>query len=500
MKAESKLLSQKLSDLRVSVETDVSNAATLYNRKVYELNLVSKKLQSLQTAYDSLVPYAKRVASTIPSSSSTTAAPLLNTSSSTSVALGVSALQAQLRDAHSRNEYLQQMLDEAKGENVAMRSQYLNRVEERRDETQALLKNYGQRDRLRTRVASLRLVARRVLYSLHTLPLRKAFMKWVGHSSNNQLSSSYEQNYHINLLNIENEKLGHELRREQATNRSLEGRLQSLGSPQKMPPKEKEDMRVIGVKMELDRMRKKYQNVVLENQSLKIQEERAREAEDILRLQLLNTSRGLNYGYNHVGDVDRSTDAHRTINRNVSNSADNDTRGSRPPTSTYSSYASNDGSPTRVHARLPARLPVKGPPTSDNRSPPPRRTSPKSSSRTSPKSPRRTSPKSSSRNFLGFGVRRLEESNVEFTNISNSNINNNGFANDNNYSKGGNNKSSTSFKRGSFFGTYRGTGGRKEENKQDDISWSRSNKDVLERVHLQQQNGFRGKERRNYMF
>ena len=48
MKAESKLLSQKLSDLRVSVETDVSNAATLYNRKVYELNLVSKKLQSLQ--------------------------------------------------------------------------------------------------------------------------------------------------------------------------------------------------------------------------------------------------------------------------------------------------------------------------------------------------------------------------------------------------------------------------------------------------------------------
>ena len=546
MKQSNSNISKELSMLRANVKEDISNAKTMYNRKVYELDAMSKKLFSLQAAYDALVPYAKRMAvqassptsnfSTLMSSSSTSSSSVtsssftaLDTTSRSTLMQGVGELQQQLKDAHARNVHLQQMVEEANGESTAMRAQYLQRVGEHRDETSALLKNHGQRDRLRTRHAALRLVGRRIYYALHTMPLRRSFMKWIGHTSKDFMKQkNHQTKYQMNRLTIENDELGRHLRREQATNRSLQGRLQAHSSysqstaaaslvDTRSVDTRSVDMRSVGttrerktngLEMELDRVRNNYRQLVLENQKYKISEERAREAENIIRKQLENLNHGLNYGnaINRGGGGNStngntsfrgSTAGYNSSSQNNNNSAvsnsaaaatrlpksqmsvsgiplsqrsrnttdNNNVRWSRPPSSVLYSASSTASSAAASAAAPSSYTSTPGPPTSDNRPPPPplQQTPPQS-----------VSPQSMSRSVLGFGVTRIETKN-DRNDQDNSNRNRN-------------NEKSSSFRRGSFFGTYQGAGGRIEE-KKDSIQWAHSKKDMLERVHLQESRG-----------
>jgi len=112
-----------------------------------------------------------------------------------------------------------------------MRSQYLAKVEEFQEEKRALLQSHGDRVFLKSRHASLSLLARRVLYVLHTNPIRRAFIKWTGHANATTLHHLRNVNHLTNTkLSSRNDELGHALRREQAMNRSLEGRLASQAS------------------------------------------------------------------------------------------------------------------------------------------------------------------------------------------------------------------------------------------------------------------------------
>jgi hypothetical protein len=112
-----------------------------------------------------------------------------------------------------------------------MRSQYLAKVEEFQEEKRALLQSHGDRIFLKSRHASLSLLARRVLYVLHTNPIRRAFIKWTGHAHATTLQHLRKVNHRTNTtLSSRNDELGHALRREQAMNRSLEGRLASQAS------------------------------------------------------------------------------------------------------------------------------------------------------------------------------------------------------------------------------------------------------------------------------
>ena len=62
---------------------------------------------------------------------------------------------------------------------ISYRSQYLHRVVSAQGETAALLANHTQRNRQRVRETALKLVARRIFYAVHTIPIRKAFAKWM---------------------------------------------------------------------------------------------------------------------------------------------------------------------------------------------------------------------------------------------------------------------------------------------------------------------------------
>ena len=150
---------------------------------------------------------------------------------------------------------------------------------------------------------------------------------------------------------------------------------------------------------------------------------------------------------------------------------------------------------------------TKGPPTSDNRPPPPpllplpsRHRSRRSYDRSAEldASNTSTSPLSQSKSVLGFGVTRLEMNKAVEKNTS---FDNNEVifgtphykpTNDTNDVFQKKNDTNTSLRRGSFFGMYNGTGGRKEDVKEK-VTSANSKKDLLDRVHLQTQQSKRNR-------
>tara|TARA_B100000795_G_scaffold222819_1_gene177830 strand:- start:9 stop:797 length:789 start_codon:yes stop_codon:yes gene_type:complete len=137
---------------------------------------------------------------------------------------------------------------------------------------------------------------------------------------------------------------------------------------------------------------------------------------------------------------------------------------------------------------------TKGPPTSDNRPPPPpllplpsRHRSRRSYDRSAEldASNTSTSPLSQSKSVLGFGVTRLEMNKAVEKNTSFDN-------NEVIFGTQKKNDTNTSLRRGSFFGMYNGTGGRKEDVKEE-VTSANSKKDLLDRVHLQTQQSKRNR-------
>ena len=325
-------LGNELNGLRANVSEDIKRAADMYTRKQFEMEHLSKQHLSLQTAYDALAPYANRIRLSSSSSSSSSsprssptapsaapsAAPL-DASRGSILAQGVSSLQAQLSKAHDRNNSLERLVNEARGECKAMRDQYVNRVGEHRQETRALLQSQGDRSYTRTRNASLRLLARRVLYALHTAPVRRAFLKWEGVARATGRATEYKRTYgRVQVLEQSNIELSKRLRREQTNSKSLEGQLASQRSVYQvsnalntygrnylsssstfhrpMSTTTTASSRVVALEEELERERQANLRSTSEAEKWKAAEKRARESENIIRDQLSIASSSLDYG------------------------------------------------------------------------------------------------------------------------------------------------------------------------------------------------------------
>ena len=179
-------------------------------------------------------------------------------------------------------------------------------------------------------------------------------------------------------------------------------------------------------------------------------------------------------------------------------------RYTRPTTSKFLSSGSSVPSSVPEISRVIHS--AKGPPTSDNRPPPPplplpsRHRSRRSYDRSAEldASNTSTSPLSQSKSVLGFSVTRLEMNKAVEKNTS---FDNNEVifgtphykpTNDTNDVSQKKNDTNTSLRRGSFFGMYNGTGGRKEDVKEK-VTSANSKKDLLDRVHLQTQQSKRNR-------
>ena len=527
-------LGNELKGMRENVHADLKRASDMYQQKYQEAENIRKQHTSLKTAYDALLPYTQRVRrGNLPAANvAWTNGSLLRPGGSRSTMVeGISSLQEQLAQAHARNIHLESIADEARGESKAMRTQYLNRVGEHREETRALLRSHGDRELSRTRATSLRLLARRVLYVLHTAPIRRAFLKWNGVACATRRSSKYRDTYgRLQKLEQANDELGQLLRREKTANRSLEGQLASsrslrgvdraFGTLTNQRPLKYgtvhpgQDMRVAALEEELARERETSRRATLETEKWIAAERRARDSEHIIRDQLTRTNTSLDYGGNktirptsyqpsqhqpshqpshqlshqpshlpshrpshqpsHRSSYQPSYQApHKTTHNAaaVSFSANSNPLGRvattslpattvRPLTSLYGGDGSN-------HNNIQAPRSFVEPPTSDNRPPPPPTNTFQNNTS--------TSPRTQSRSVLGFGVQRLETKQRDYVQEAT--------------------PQNSSRRRGSFFGMYRGTGGRKQdegrphkqEDEEEEVVWAHSKKDLLERVNVQTQ-------------
>lgn len=264
--------------LKDKIRADMDSSSAKYAAKCSELDYLRKQhsiLRNTNTQLTSLLTrhsgsaYARTI--DFPKKSNFSSATNSPPSPST---LGVSMddLRSQLLEAQSRAAIAEEDARIARHDTSTIRRQYLDRVVESRGEVNAILNTQGQQYQKRCRASGVNLLAHLVHTTMHTKPIRRAFLQWVGHAGAKRVRMATKCNAKtLRELEVENIALSRTLRASEMSNRMLEGRIASNESsitqnrvdvPTKLGSVGRtQDLRVKMLEHELSRSRREHQHL-----------------------------------------------------------------------------------------------------------------------------------------------------------------------------------------------------------------------------------------------